>query len=271
MKAALALLCAPVLCAVLCSCAGGGKPAAGTGPYWPTRGWRTSDPRAQGMDGGMLERGISKILLDKRFPFNGMVVVRHGYIVKEVYFPPYNADTPHELYSCTKSFTSALVGIAIDAGFIKSAQEPALPLLPPRGGGAADRGLRSMTLKDLLTMSSGLQWTEDDSTLARLFMGRMGRDWVSYILNSPAAFAPGSGFLFSFGDSHLLSAIIQRSTGMKASQFARERLFRPLGITDVSWEEDPSGVTIGGTWRSSATSTCAKENGRESRSYPRGG
>ena len=91
-------------------------------------------------------------------------------------------------------------------------------------------------------MTSGLDWSdgEDISVMVR------GRDWPRYVLDRPMAEEPGIRFNYNSGNTHVLSAIIQETSGISTLDFARKYLFDPLGISDVEWETDPSGIPVGG-------------------------
>jgi CubicO group peptidase (beta-lactamase class C family) len=210
--------------------------------YWPTDGWRSASPSEEGMNGAMLDAALAAAS-QKRLQLHGMLVVRHGFIVKEAYFPPYEEGTAHELYSCTKSFTSALVGIALDRGYLHDLSQPALGFFPGRRFKNMDARKKAMTVENLLTMRSGLGWVEADPTYREMYTS--SRDWVSYVLDLPMESDPGAEFRYSSGNSHVLSAIIQK-TGKSTYGLASEALFEPLGIPDPAWERDPAGIPIGG-------------------------
>jgi CubicO group peptidase (beta-lactamase class C family) len=218
-------------------------PAPAPEVFWPTQGWRTSTPEAQGMDGEKLEA----VLEAARMPHLGLhslLVIRHGSIVKEKYFSPYSENASHALHSCTKSFVSALMGIAIDKGYLADTARLVLGFFP-RSFALTDSRKRALTVDNLLTMSAGLGWVEADETYQSLDTLPDG-DWVKYILDLPMVAEPGGRFDYSSGSSHLLGAIIQQASGKNLYDFARESLFRPLGIADPRWERDPDGLPVGG-------------------------
>ena len=105
-----------------------------TTPYWPTRDWRTSTPEQQGMDSELLAQMMEQIQ-SKQINLHSLIIVRHGYIVAEAYFQPYEADNRVEIYSITKSIVSALVGIAIQQGSIDSVNHKVLDYFPDLDGG----------------------------------------------------------------------------------------------------------------------------------------
>lgn len=210
--------------------------------YWPTTGWRTAPPAEQGMDAGRLAQ-MTDAIQAQNLALHSLLVIRHGYIVSEAYFAPYGADTKHELYSCTKSFIATLVGIAIDQRAIADVTQPVAGLLPERAFKNPSTEKAAMTLAHLLTMTTGLDWTEGDPAYRAMYMSR---DWVSYVMDLPMRARPGAAFNYCSGCSHVLSAIIQSKTGMNTRDFAGKMLFQPLGITDVRWDTDAQGIPIGG-------------------------
>jgi CubicO group peptidase (beta-lactamase class C family) len=159
---------------------------------WPTKGWSTSTPEAQGMDSGVLAAMLDEIQRQDH-DIDSVTVVRNGYLVADAAIYPYEQDTKHIIHSCTKSIVSALIGIAIEQGYIDGVQTPVLDFFPGRSVENIDENKKSMTLKDLLTMSSGLNCR--DSYLYRwsgLNEMRASRDWVQHMLDLPMAETPGT-------------------------------------------------------------------------------
>ncbi|MBN1813270.1 MAG: serine hydrolase [Anaerolineae bacterium] len=210
--------------------------------YWPTDGWRTSTPEEQDMDPALLAQMFGAID-DRSLDVHGVVIVRNGTIVAERYYAPFQQDTRHVLYSVTKSFTSALVGIAIGEGYIDGVDQPVLDFFPERTFANIDRRKEAMTLEHLLTMTAGLDWEEGMPAYTAMYQSG---DWVGCVLDAPMVTEPGEQFVYCSGCSHVLSAIVQETTGMSTLEYALSRLFRPLGIATVSWESDDDGIRIGG-------------------------
>jgi CubicO group peptidase (beta-lactamase class C family) len=217
-------------------------PTSDTGVYWPTDAWRTSFPEAQGMDSQKLTQLLDAIR-QQRLDLHSLLVIRNGYLVSETYFGPYQPDTRHELYSCTKSFVSTLIGIAIDQGYIAGTDHRIADFFSERTIANLDGQKADMTLDDVLTMQSGLDWQEGDPAYQALYRSP---DWVKFMLDRPMALPPGSQFNYCSGCSHLLSAILQQTTGMNTRDFAEQHLFKPLGISTATWETDAAGLPIGG-------------------------
>ena len=213
--------------------------------HWPTEGWSTSTPEQQGMDSEMLA-DMLEIIEEQDYDVDSVVVVRHGYMVADATVHPFEPGSRHIIYSCTKSVVSALVGIAIDKGYVESVDQPILDFFPERTAANLDANKEAMTLEHVLTMATGLKC--QDSYLydwRDLSQMKQSQDWVQFMLDLPMAEEPGTRFEYCNGASFLLSAIIQESTGMSALAFANEHFFGPLGIVNVEWSSNPQGITIG--------------------------
>jgi CubicO group peptidase (beta-lactamase class C family) len=242
-----------ILCLLimLLGCSSGGRSRARLGAptnssttpaYWPTREWRTSTPEEQGMHSQQLAHMLEAVEA-QNLDLHSLLIIRHGYIVSETYFSPHDQNTRHELYSCTKSFISTLVGIALDQGRIDRTDHRVLDFFPGSTFANLDSQKQAMTLEDLLTMRSGLDWQEGDPIYQKMYRST---DWVKLVMDEPMAQSPGSSFNYCSGCSHVLSAILQQTTGVGTRDFAKQNLFEPLGITNYSWDNDASGIPIGG-------------------------
>jgi len=213
--------------------------------YWPTDHWQTSSPEEQGMDSELLADMLVTIQ-QLEYDIDSVLVVRNGYLVVDTYLHPFRPSSTHIIHSCTKSIISTLVGIAIEEGYIESVDQPVLDFFPDRTVANLDPNKEAITLEHLLTMTSG--WNCRDSYLYRwrgLRQMAESEDWVQFMLDLPMAEQPGTRFEYCNGVSFLLSAIIQETTDTSALDFAEERLFDPLGISNVSWPSNPQGITIG--------------------------
>lgn len=210
--------------------------------YWPTKAWRTSSPEDQGMDAQMLADMLEAIQAQD-LSLHSLLVIRNGYIVSETYFGSSQPDTRREIYSCTKSFVATLFGIALDKGYIERTDQRVLDFFPGRTFENVDQQKEDMTLEDLLTMRSGLDWQDGDAAYRALYQSS---NWVKYVLDKPMVQPPGSQFNYCSGCSHLLSVILKQSTGMNTRDFAEQHLFEPLGITNVRWDADSQGISVGG-------------------------
>ena len=210
---------------------------------WPTRGWAVSSPEEQGMSSERLARLVE---FGAQNDMDSVLVTRHGRIVLEAAYAPFQAGLKHNVYSTTKSVTSTLVGMAVGDGLL-STDRKMVDFFPGLTIANLDDAKKAITVRHLLDMTSGLGWSEGlDGAFASVSAMTRSSNWQQFVLDQPMAAAPGTRFYYSSGNSHLLSAILSKVTGRSASDYARERLFGPLGIDDVQWFADPQGVTIGG-------------------------
>ena len=162
------------------------------------------------MDSALLAR-MYQAVEQRDLDLHSLLVIRNGRIVAEAYYRPFRQDAQHELYSCTKSFVATLIGIAIDQGLITGVEQRVLSCFPGRSFANPDPLKEAMTLEDLLTMTSGLDWPEGDPIYRAMYQSR---DWVSFVLSRPMVERPGARFNYNSGCSHVLSAILQEATGM---------------------------------------------------------
>lgn len=218
--------------------------------YWPTNEWRISKPEDQGMDSKIL-KNILLYIENPSVKMDGILIVRNGYIVMEEYYSGWSKDITHPIFSCTKSITSALVGIAIQQGYFNTS-DYILDFFTNKEIRNVDEKKLKMTVKDLLQMKSGIDWDEwtvsydNPNNLFRLMMN--SDDWVKFILDRPMAADPGTTFVYNSGVSHLLSAIIQVTTNMTTLEFAQLNLFNKLNMEIGSWYSSPDNVVCGGAF-----------------------
>jgi CubicO group peptidase (beta-lactamase class C family) len=149
-----------------------------------------------------------------------------------------------KINSCTKSFLSALVCIAMDQGKLPEAHTPISDFFPQLLADPDPRK-REITLEHLLTMTAGFEWSEFGGQKSFPRMTRSS-DWVDFVLKQPLSVAPGTRMEYNSGVSQLLSAILVQTSGMSTARFAEDELFSRLGIVDYKWESDPQGIHTGG-------------------------
>ncbi len=202
-----------------------------------------STPEQQGMDSAVLSPGLREIGGQSK-GLHSLIVARNGCVVLEAYWPPYSRNQKHYLNSATKSVLSALVGIAIQEGKLHE-DDFVLPFFRDYVPQNADPRSKRITIKHLLTMSSGISWPQTAKGENASVEMDKSPDWVRFILNRPMAAESGAVTNYSNGDAHLLSAVLQKATGMTALEFAQKRLFEPMGIQDVAWNTDPQGRSVG--------------------------
>ena len=201
--------------------------------YWPTIDWRESTPDEQGMDSEhfkLLQEHIKKNLPHMR----SVLVIRHGYLVFEEYFQGVPNDYQN-LASVTKSVVSALIGIALQEGYIQSLDQKVVDFYPEYVTPDTDPRISDITLEHLLTMTSGLERETE-----------FGEDWFKSTLEQSVSGMPGKAFHYNDSAAHLLSGILTRTTHVTALEFANKYLFQPLGIPIPPWETDPQGNNVGG-------------------------
>ncbi|MCY4063335.1 MAG: serine hydrolase [Chloroflexi bacterium] len=202
--------------------------------------WLVSDFESQGMNPALIGEGLAQ-LADSPTR-QSLIIMRHGYIVHESYFNGSRAADSNNIASVSKSMLSALIGIAIDLGYFESTDDRVADYLPEYFAAAADPRLRQLTLHDMLTMTHGLTWEENQAS--RLL--NRSDNWIADILSIPLSDEPGTRFNYSTGVSHVLSAVLTEATGMSACEFAHRFLFEPLGIEAEFWGVDPQGYFAGG-------------------------
>ncbi|HXF41570.1 MAG TPA: serine hydrolase [Blastocatellia bacterium] len=205
--------------------------------YYPTSQWRTSSPSEQGLDAKILKKLVKRIRKNKIAAIDSLLVVRNGYLVVDEYFNGSRPDYLHTLQSDTKSVTSLLIGIAAQQGLISSLDQEVLGFFPEyRRIRNVDDLKSAMTLRDLLTMRTGLDWGEDPYQGSPLFqLNNCQCDWLKFVLDWPMRETPGTRFEYNSGGVILLGGVIRNVSGMPTDVFAQQKLFDPLGITQVRW------------------------------------
>ncbi len=174
-----------------------------------------------------------------------VIVARHGRRVLDVSLYPFSQGLRHDIASVGKMVTGTLIGIAIDRGFIASADEPVLSFFPDRQIANRDARKEAMTIAHLLAQRSGIYHGSDGSHAEEDFLMESSPDWVQFVLDRPMAEAPGGTWYYSNANLHLAAGVLAEATGMSPLDFARRYLFDPLWIGDVRWEADPQGVNLG--------------------------
>jgi len=210
---------------------------------WPTGEWPISTPAEEGLDGDRLTELAGLIRAGEEFPdLHSLLVVRHGYLVVEEYFDGHGADDLHMLQSVSKSFTSAVMGIAIEQKKIKGVQEHVLDFFPDLEGiENVDDRKRAMTIEDLLTMRSGTDYHERGPDSPHYQLNALERGWTEFILSRPMVREPGTHFQYDSGGVILMSSLIKARTGEHADAFMAEHLFKPLGIKWHRWFKNREG------------------------------
>jgi CubicO group peptidase (beta-lactamase class C family) len=268
-----------LLIVALLTVTSGAQPSA---TLWPTSGWTTATPESQGLAGTGLA-ALDREMQDGAFGnVDRMVVVTAGRLVvdgryrrdyKEIskgktgplgcgegctdsswmhefnyyhpnWHPYYQGRDVHSLQSVTKSIAATAIGIALGRGEITSLDRPFLEFFKDHKLPGADPRLSRATVRDVLTMRSGIEWHEQDrplddtNTTVQL---EKSRDWIAFTLSQPMDSDPGTKWVYNSGGSMLLSGIIRSATGQFIDDYAARHLFQPLGIKDFHWKKAPTG------------------------------
>jgi CubicO group peptidase (beta-lactamase class C family) len=208
---------------------------------YPTQTWQTSTPEEQGIDSAKLAEGLLAMQRNG-IPIHSLMIVRHGSVLLDATFYPYDGTIYHDTASVTKSLMTTLVGIAVDQGKIDLDRQMVF-FFPERTIANRDERKESITVRHLVSMTSGLDCGVDNETTSGEM--QLSPDWVQFALDRPMTRKPGARFEYCNLGMHLLSAILREATGMTALEFARLNLFDPLGIHDVYWPADPQGNNHG--------------------------
>lgn len=211
------------------------QPAGSSGDDWPV-----VDPEAENIDAS-LPATLDEIL--PTYPaLTGFVVIRNGAIVSEHYQGAYGREDPINIRSVTKSVIGTLIGIALERGDLDSLEQTIGELIPDRIPGGADPAVGQITIRSLLTMTSGLDWNYQ-TDYSRL---EASDDPLALTLSQPVVAEQGTVYVYNSGGSHVLGVILEAVTGQQLEAWADTVLFRPLGIERGQWEETPQGEAIGG-------------------------
>lgn len=198
-----------------------------------------STPEPQGVSSGAL--GLLLAELDAQLDsVHGVVVARHGHVVAEASWAPYAVDRPHSMYSVSKSFTATAVGFAVAEGLL-TVDDRLIDHFPGSAPADPDARVRELRVRHLLTMTTG----HADDTMEAIFDDETG-DGVAAFLATPLAADPGTHFVYNTGASYVLSALVQKLSGMRLLDYLTPRLLEPLGIRGARWEQDARGIDMGG-------------------------
>jgi CubicO group peptidase (beta-lactamase class C family) len=212
-------------------------------------------PRSQPEREGIASTAILKlaeVLESQMHELHSFMLLRRGHVVAEGWWSPYRPEYPHLMFSVSKSFTSTAVGIAVAEGRL-SIDEPVLSFFPDERPPEVNDFLTKMTVRHLLTMTTG-----HDVDTWPYQIARSDGNWIKAFLNVPVVHQPGTHFLYNTGATYILSAIVQKMTGMKLIDYLQPRLFDPLGIQKATWQESPQAIAVGGYGLSITTEDLAR-------------
>ena len=193
-------------------------------------------PESQGVSSRHLQRFLEELAGDRSLYAQDVMVLRNGRVLCEAAFGAQDLRAAKYTFSACKSVVSLAVGLLVDDGVL--AVDELVADIFFDGDGSPRRKLKGMTVEDLLTMRSGAQFTEAEALTET--------DWIRRFLSSTLKGEPGTEFAYNSLNTYMLSAIVLRKTGRGLTDFLQDRLFAPMGITDVLWERCPAGVEKGG-------------------------
>jgi len=208
-------------------------------PEWTESQWPQSSPAAQGLDQKKIATAMR--MAEEMDFVDGLLIIKNGYLVAERYYNGFGRDDPHQLWSVTKSFLSALVGIALDKGLIADIDSKMMDYFPEYAYAGMDSRFYDITIRDLLTMRMGIDREQNN-----LIPVVTSDNWIRETFNLPLMYDPGTKFSYNSLQSLLLSAIITKTSGMSTRQFAESYFTGPMGIEIFNWGSDPQGNNIGG-------------------------
>ena len=201
--------------------------------------WSRASPTEAGFDGAAIDALIADLKADRQLRgLHSLLIVRGGKLVVEEYFDGWTGDRLHTLQSVSKSFTSAIVGIAIARGDFEGVDENILAFFPKYDIKNLDDRKRGIRLEDLLTMRSGTDYDEGFRGSPHSRLNGLARDWDRFYLDRPMEADPGTRFQYDSGAVILTSSLFQRRTGMHADAYMAEHLFKPLGINAYRWDKN---------------------------------
>jgi CubicO group peptidase (beta-lactamase class C family) len=205
--------------------------------YVPAEQWRHAAGRDLAVDERILGDLIERIRAGAFGVQHSLMIVKNGWVITEEYFNAWPADTIHTMQSVTKSVASLAAGIAIVHGDLKGTSDTVYRLFPTYAPlKNLDAWKMRMTVRDILTMRTGLDWWEDPyegSPLQQL--NSTFTDWIRFVVDWPMREAAGSRWVYNSGGVIALGGAIQVASRVNAADYTRRYLFRPIGITDDKW------------------------------------
>lgn len=266
------LVCLPVLTALAVTACGSPGSSNATGAQdafeWPGEAWAVSIPEAEGIPQPVIDSLVAEMEEGVYGLIDHFLLIRHGRVVADHHFEhdyvtiasaydttnhqynydhpdwhPYYRDTElHTLQSVTKSITSAALGIAVDEGHISGVEIPGMSFFEAYSPDMSDPRRVDITLEDLLTMRSGIEWNESGSYQSMensCVQMEASDEWIEFVLGHPMREDPGTFWDYNSGVSVLLGKIVGVATGRRVDAWAEEKLFNPVGITNYYWKITP--------------------------------
>lgn len=185
---------------------------------------------------------------------NSIMIVHHGKVVFEQYYDGFTPDSTLDVYSVSKTLLALAVGCAADEGLL-SVDDRVIDYFPDKLPENVSDTLSALKISHLLTMTCGL---EETPKLLAAFSGKDDFDWLEEFFNSRQAHMPGTSFYYNFFSPYIVSAILEKVTGLGVVDYITPRLLEPLHITDLVWKDSPAGICVGGWGLSVCTEDMAK-------------
>jgi len=208
------------------------------GNVWWGEGFRRATPESQGVASRSI-RDFVAAANASGISWHSFMLLRHGQVVAEGWWKPYQPEFVHSLYSLSKSFTSTAIGLLVKEGKL-DIHEKVVTFFPDDLPATVSDNLKQATVRSLLTMNTG----HAEDTMPKM---RASSDtWVRTYLAQPVEYAPGTHFLYNTGNTYMLGAILYKVTGQTLEEYLRPRLFKPLGFTGYDWEVSPQGLNTAG-------------------------
>ncbi len=206
-------------------------------------------PESQGVHASAILSLFDAVNADPEANGQELIVLRHGKVIGEGCWAPYDARYPHQLYSLSKSITSTAIGLLVDDGLLQL-DEHLVDIFPDKAPDNPDHASYRLTVRHLLSMSTGCRFNEVGTAL--------GADWVREFLHADAKFPAGTAFEYNSMNTYMLAAVVQKKTGDTMLHLLQKRIFDPLGIVEATWETCPKGVEKGGWGLSLTLESVAK-------------
>lgn len=205
-------------------------------------GWETSSINKEDINSAIINDLLQALLNKKYKNIHSILIIKNGKLVLEEYYSGYDRTKFHQIRSATKSIGSILTGIAIDKGFIPNANEKIYSHFksyePEKKW---DERIKDITIKHLLTMTSGYDCDDHKSNFACEQNMYKSKDWVEYAVNLPMANRPGEYWAYNSTSLSLIGELISKKSNMTIPDFANKYLFKPMCITDFQWGFSPKG------------------------------
>lgn len=201
--------------------------------------WTASTPEVQGLDSKILALAYNEA---ENLSFvDALLVSKNCVLVSEKYYNGYDRLLGHNVKSISKSFLSAVAGIALRENFLQNPEQKMLDFFPEYNSPGLDPRKRDITVWHLLTQKAGYQ--HERFNYSQIFGSS---NWIKACIEFPLTYDPGTVFSYNTAQTHLISGIITKSSGMTTRQFAEIYLLEPLNISVKDWSRDPQGIYFGG-------------------------